>query len=391
MMVLRTVFLLGCTALAYALLRGWPESLPGVMKACFAVLAWVAGLGVWAKREAGKSGTAARARSSPRWLDYVGIGMAILAVESGFLWLLGAAPGPLEQAGLAIERQFRPQAAAIRVMNNRQSATRPGNWLWTHETRRPLPKRTDFKPGMKPEVFIRLADRADAETLLKTRVYVRSFALGRYENAAWAPLTDKSLEIHADDTGFVKLAPPGPGRPIRHEVFHAADAGGQNALTALHGASAARVSPLTRIDDGLFLLPPSETVGGYQYEAISSPMRIEDLPDGGLVSGWPGRTGLIARGARDRGSRSPAAGARKARGGHGTGETTTRPAPGFPPRHAGLLARHVEFAGPRSDRKFPLRGETRALRILCHRRGVDGARARAAVARRLWLGRRHLV
>ena len=286
-MILRTAWMLGCTALAYALLRGWPDALPALMRACFAVLAWVAGLAVWAKRRIPKHEAPAKPRRPARWPDYVAIGLAILAVEGGFLWLLGAAPRPLESAGLAIERQFRPEAAALRAVNA-GDATRPGNWLWTEETRRPLPKRTDFKPGTKPEVFIRLADRTDAAAMLKDRVYVRSFALGRYEQTAWSPLPGRPLEITANASGFVQLAPTGSRQAIRHEVFHGADPGGQNALTALQGATAARVSPLTRIDDGLFLLPPATAVGGYQYEVTSSPMRIEDLPDGGLLTAWPG-------------------------------------------------------------------------------------------------------
>lgn len=288
-MILRTAFLLGCTALAYAMLRGWPEGLSGLMRACFAVLAWVAGLGVWTRRRVPENEVAARARRRPRWPDYLALGMALLAVESGFLWLLSAAPRPLEAAGLAIERRFRPEAAALRaVSDENHHGTRRGNWLWSGETRRPLPRRTDFKPGTKPEVFVRLADRADAEALLKGRLYLRAFALGRYADAAWSPTTRTALEIQADASGLVKLAPTSSGRGILHEVFHAADPGGQNVLTALQGVAEARISPLTRIDDGLFLLPPATAAGGYQYLANSRPMRIEDLPDGALVSGWPG-------------------------------------------------------------------------------------------------------
>jgi hypothetical protein len=287
-MIWRSAFLISCTALAYAMLHGWPDSLGSVMRGCFAVLAWVAGLAVWTRRKARKNEATANARRSPRWPDYLAIGMAILALESGFLWLLGAAPRPLESAGLAIERQFRPEAAALRAVNSSEADARPGNWLWTRETQRPLPQRTDFKPGTKPEVFVRLMDPADAAALLKGRVYVRSFALSSYAAATWSPLPGRPLTITADGAGFVQLAPSTARRAIHHEVFHPADPGGQNALTALQGVTEARISPLERIDDGLFLLPPAAAVGGYQYEASSAPMKIEDLPDGGLVRGWPG-------------------------------------------------------------------------------------------------------
>ncbi len=287
-MIPRTAFLLGSTALAYALLSGWPEALPSLMKSCLAVLAWVAGLGVWSQRKGRRNEVAARERRRPRWPDYLAIGMAILAVDSGFLWLLGAAPRPLESAGLVLESHFRPEAAARRAVSVRDAGARSGNWLWTRETRRPLPRRTDFKPGTKPEVFVRLTNRADAAALLDGRIYVRAFVLSRYDGVGWSPLSRTPLEIKADDSGVVKLAAAGPGQTILHEVFHSADEGGQNVLTALQGVTEARISPLERIDDGLFLLPPATVAGGYQYEVGSSPMRIEDLPDGGLVAGWPG-------------------------------------------------------------------------------------------------------
>jgi hypothetical protein len=286
-MILRAAAFVLSAVLAYALLRGWPAALPGVMKACVAVLALVAGLGIWAKRRPHQEEILARGRRVPQWLDYAVIGGAVLAAECGFLWLLGTAPRPLESVALEIERRFRPEAAAMRVVNGGEQS-RSGNWLWTAETRRPLPRRTDFKPGMKPEVFLRLQDPTDAADLLKGRVYVRAFALSRYENAAWAPLAGSPLEIKADESGFVQLAAAGTGRAIPHEVFHSSDPGGQNVFTALQGATAAGISPLRQIDDGLHLLPPSTRVGGYQYLASSKPLRLEDLPDGNLISAWPG-------------------------------------------------------------------------------------------------------
>lgn len=294
-MILRSISFLLCAAAAYALLHGWPAALPSVMRACVAVLVLVAGLGLWSRRAPSQPEPSARGRRRPQWLDYAALGGAVLAMECAFLWLLGSAPAPLESAGLAIERHFRPEASALRAVAETSADARPGNWLWNQQTQRPLPRRTDFKPGMKPEVFLRLQDRADAAELLRSRLYVRAFALGRYENSAWAPLAAKPLEITAEDSGFVRLAPSRAGRAILHEVFHAADPGGQNVLTALQGVTAARISPLQQMDDGLHLLPPATTVGGYQYVADSVPMRIEDLPDGSLVRSWPdAAVGLLA-------------------------------------------------------------------------------------------------
>ena len=122
---------------------------------------------------------------------------------------------------------------------------------------------------------------------MKSRLYVRAFALSRYEDAAWSPLAGSRLEIAAGINGFAKLARSGPGDSFLHQVFHAADPGGQNALTALQGVTDAEISPLTRIDDGFHLLPPPTKPGGYEYFAKSTPRKLEDLPDGGLLRAWP--------------------------------------------------------------------------------------------------------
>jgi transglutaminase-like putative cysteine protease len=211
----------------------------------------------------------------------------LLVVACGLLWLLAASRGPLESAGLVIERALRPAAAAQRAVSSHRGPV-SGNWLWNEQTRRPLPRRTDFKPGRKPEVFLRLANPADAEPLLADKVYVRSFALGLYQQSTWAPLPGRPLKLEAETDGFTRIAAPRPGREIVHEVFHAKDPAGRSPLTALQGATAAAVSPLERVDDGLHLLPPPTETGGYRYLAKSTSLRIDDLPDDALLRAWPG-------------------------------------------------------------------------------------------------------
>lgn len=223
----------------------------------------------------------------PGPLDVSAVCAALLAIACGLLWLLSASRGPLESAGLVIEQALRPAAAAQRAVSSHRGPV-SGNWLWNEQTRRPLPRRTDFKPGRKPEVFLRLADPADAEPLLRNKVYVRSFALGLYQQSTWAPLPGRPLELKAETDGFTRIAAPRPGREIVHEVFHAKDPAGRSPLTALQGATAAAVSPLERIEDGLHLLPPPNELGGYRYLAKSVSLRIEDLPDDTLLRAWPG-------------------------------------------------------------------------------------------------------
>lgn len=265
------------TAAAYALLRGWPPAVPPLLRACAAVLVLVAAIGLWAmKRRASSPEGEAKGRRKAAWTDYLAVIAAVLAVESAFLWLLTATPAPLEKAADAIRERLRPGSTQAPVTS--AGARQSGNWLWTDETRRPLPRRTNFTPGNRPEVFIRLRDTGDAAELTRGPVYVRAFALGRYDRAAWAAYPGLPEALEADAAGYVQLKDR-PGRAIVHEVFHAADPLGQNAMTAIHGAVAVNVPGLTRLDAGLHLLPPPRSDGGYNYVAASKPLKIEDLQD----------------------------------------------------------------------------------------------------------------
>ncbi|MGD9418639.1 MAG: DUF4129 domain-containing transglutaminase family protein [Verrucomicrobiota bacterium JB025] len=277
-----------CAALAYVFLRGWPEQFPALMRACLAVLALVAGAGLWLRREVRSGEPGARNRRRANWLDYAAIGLAVLAVESGFLWLFGTAPPVLETVAARVEASLRPEVAAQRAIENGAGGGRPGNWLWTDGERRPLPRRTSFTPGSKPEVFIRPGDAGDAEALLEGRVYVRSFALAKYAEATWEPLSGLPLTLKPGERGVIELTAGKPGRAIRHEVFHGYDASGQNPLTGLQGAVAAEIGPLRRIDDGFHLLPPPVSEGGYQYHVTSTPLAVDDLPDGVLLEARKG-------------------------------------------------------------------------------------------------------
>ncbi len=291
-MIRRTIFGAAGLVLAYVLLNGWPQVWPPFMRVSLAVLALVAGVAMWTWRGSGENDNRVSV-GKPGGLDFAAVAGALLALECGLLWLLFAAPGPLETAGLVVERVLRPEAAALRAVSSSRG-TVSGNWLWNEDTRRPLPRRTDFKPGRKPEVFIRLADPADSKALLTGRVYVGAFALGFYQNSTWSPPTGRTLEMTADETGFTRISPPGTGRVIVHQVFHGRDPSGRSPVTALQGVSEVDVSPLERIDDGLHLLPPSDEAGGYGYMARSAGRRIEDLPDDGLLRAWPGaRAGLL--------------------------------------------------------------------------------------------------
>ena len=271
--------------------------MPVLLRGCLAVLLLVGGLALWATR--GKSGIVPPVKTGkkPGLGDIMAMGAGILAIECAFLWLLSAAPQPLENAAIALEQKLMPEAAAVRE-ESESATTVSGNWLWDQAHERALPRRTKLKPGAKPEVFIRLPDERDAERLLKNQVYVRAFALDEYLNGTWSIRESKELDLEANDEGWIQLNGSEKGG-ILHEVFHGRSAAGRNVLTALQGVQAVRLPNLRMVGDGIGYLPEVSGISGFEYLASSSPVVLDDLETAETValvdaSGTAGRFQRLA-------------------------------------------------------------------------------------------------
>lgn len=265
-------------AVAYGLLRGYPEGLPSVVRVCVAVLVLVAGLGFWGKRRGG-AGELAVSRRSAGWLDYVAIGVTVLALECLFLLFFSAAPERLEGVAERLEAWLAPAAALERDKQQQANQDgRKGNWLWDREQRRPLPRRTNYKPGNRPEVFLQPKTEADSDSLLRSRIYVHGFALSRFDEGAWSAFPGLRRRVQAGNDGWVRLAEGGVGEALSCRVFHGAERGGQNPVTGLQGLVAVNLAEVVELDDGLHLLPQADQDDlGYEYDTISRPWTLDDL------------------------------------------------------------------------------------------------------------------
>jgi hypothetical protein len=295
-MILRLIVLCLAGGGAYALLRGIPEGLPSLVRSCLAVLLLVGGLVWWAAKRKKDDLPVAKGVRKPGFRDYLAMGMGILALECGFLWLLSAAPEPLEEVAILIEARLQPAAAAERSGNG--TSTNAGNWLWSDEKRRALPQRTNLKPGAKPEVFVKLPQAKDAELLLKRKLYVRAFTLDEFEEGVWSLGAAEPKDMEADEQGWIGLGDRGDGE-ILHEIFHGKDGGGRDTLTALQGVRAVRLPGLKVVADGMGFLPDLGGASGFSYLASSLPVALEDLPKTedwgqGKAVGVQGRFGALA-------------------------------------------------------------------------------------------------
>ena len=210
-MILRVLSLLVAGAGGYALLKGWPEGLPVLLKACLAVLLLLGGLVFLATGGKKEKTPEAQGGRKPLWLDYLAIGMGILALECGFLWLLSAAPEPLERMATRLEMRHQMDDAADMV-EPEATRTGEGNWLWDDEGRRPLPRRTNLKPGENPEVFVKVANAEDAALLLRRQVHVSSFVMTDYTDGVWSADEGEATSLSADSEGWIRFSGEADGR-----------------------------------------------------------------------------------------------------------------------------------------------------------------------------------
>lgn len=275
-MIIRLLVLMLSGVMAYLMLRGWPAAVSAFPRAFMAVFLVAVTLAWWATGKKPKDLPLVRAGRRPGWLDFGAVGLGLLAIECGFLWFLSAAPKPLEALAIQLEHQFRPEAAERREA--REAGVTSGNWLWDDQRRRPLPMRTNLKPGMKPEVFVRLMNGKDAERLLNRRLYVRAFALDRYVNGAWSLSDAGSQVLTADDKGWIRFSKQSESE-ILHEVFHGKDESGLNPFTGLLGARAVRLPSLAVNGEGLAILPKSDDDTGYEYLVSSLPIMLADVAE----------------------------------------------------------------------------------------------------------------
>ncbi len=273
-MIARLIALCFSGAAAYALLKGMPAAFPPLVRSCLAVLLLVGGLGWWAVGRKADDVIAASGSVRPKLRDFLAIGMGVLALECGFLWVLSAAPEPLENVAAVIELKLRPAAAAERAAE--KSGSRSGNWLWQDEGSRVLPMRTNLKPGAKPEVFVRLSREEDAKKILERKTYVRAFALDDYRRGVWSLANPRNEFLEADAGGWIRFGERRDGE-ILHEIFHGKDEGGRDVVTALQGLRTVRLPEVRVASEGMAVLPDISGPDGFNYMAGSIPLALEDL------------------------------------------------------------------------------------------------------------------
>lgn len=199
--------------------------------------------------------------------------MSLLSLVCLVTLLLMKAPTRFEGASDFLLSQLWPEQQRPQQWlekSTRRTSPQAGNWLWNEHSIRPLPRRTNLKPGNQPEVFLQLDRAEDAAMLLRQRAYLSAFSLGRYEHAAWAitPAADTPAPS----------PPSAAAAQVSYEVFHPSDPSGQTPLIALQGLVQTS-TPYEQRGDGIRLLPAQPSSLGYRYRATSQPRHLDEMAD----------------------------------------------------------------------------------------------------------------
>jgi transglutaminase-like putative cysteine protease len=228
------------------------------------------------------------------WTRFIRISAWLALIVTVLFWLGVATKGPVREMVSVWEQTFDPPPASETTNESRQEET-TGHMDWNEGSRRALPRKTNLKPGKKPEVFLRIEDRAEAVRLSKGPIYLSSLAYDQYQDSAWHIASESPTDMQADASGVITLERDANGDGIWHTIVMSADAKRRTPLVALQGVSRVEgLKSMERWSPALHLLPePEEPTKGYRYRASSRPMALKDIaesdrcePDGSHDPNW---------------------------------------------------------------------------------------------------------
>ena len=266
---------------AYSLLRGWSGAPTLLMRSCLAVATLVAGFVFWGVRRDDQHHRMISLRRAT-WIDYLSLGATIVFTEACFVVLTSTLAAPSQKWATSFHEVIMTED--LEHSENGEdvdfSGRNPGNWLFKSNLERNLPKRSNHKPGNKPEVFIQLEHADDAVALLNSRIHLRAFCFSRFDGTTWSAIPTQRNVIKAPITfpQTPKMMERGKEKSIQHRIYHGANPTGQNVFTVLSGVTHTDLSSLTQLSDDIYLLPElADHAEGYNYGASSIPIHFSDL------------------------------------------------------------------------------------------------------------------
>ncbi len=268
---MRSLVLILTVIAAYLLLRGMPEGWHVILRVCLAVCSLVFGLAIWGKRRPAKS-TIATPERTPRWPDFLSMGLAILVIEALFLLFFASAPEAAEDLARELDEKlhpgtYAPAAGTVNGPGKGRPLQTSGNWLWQNNGRRELGGSGKVRPSNRPEVYL----WPDDPRLFRQReIYLRTFTLSNYQDGVWTALPEAPKSIPSEN-GRVQIAPD-TADSLAYEIYHGPNTLGQSLAVTLPNLIQIETPSLRRIAPATYRLPPlPEDSSAYRYRARSAP------------------------------------------------------------------------------------------------------------------------
>ena len=163
--------------------------------------------------------------------------------------------------------------------NSRQpsGSSRPGVDSSAVEGRHTLPQQADIQATGAPVLYVKIKDPAVSRKLEAGVIYVRSHTLDEWKDGSWSPAVQGGGWVNdaADGAsdGLVTLSKPGP-EAIAHTVYLQSADG--YALPALQNVNALQFPKVWSVPGDV---QQAQVTGSIRYDAVSSPLNWESLPD----------------------------------------------------------------------------------------------------------------
>ena len=279
----RSLFLLLAVGLAYALLRGWPETWHAILRIFLAGSVLVAGLCFFHKQSLA-SVPASTPRRERGLLDLLTITAAIAGIECLLLAFLATGPANAKKIAEKLDETLHPESYRIQTTSNESSRSGSrvlisGNSLPEHHRTRSITEGKEAFQSNKPEVYLWPKGPKDTALLLKQTPYLRLFTLARYQNGTWNALA-LPPKTHQAQNGIVTLSSADNlGEIIRASVYHLPNLGSQGLAISPPKLLSITQESIRQTGPATFRLPPlAEDQKSYRYEITSSPRHLWMLP-----------------------------------------------------------------------------------------------------------------
>lgn len=252
---MRSLCLIVAVIGSYFFLRGFPTDWSPVLRIFLSGVIFVLGIVIWGRGSIFQS-QSAQSERLPGWLDYLSLGVAILALESAFLFFFATAPERLDEWAASFDAQIHPSSQKSGAEETQGGASEDvqasGNWLWGNNGQRTLGTKGRVRPSNRPEVFLWPAEGREFGAS-QDDLYLRTFTLARYGRGTWTaqPIPTIGMEAERNLISLKEVRE----EDLRYEITHEPNASGQSLLVGIPEVTSVSLPSVRLIAPDTYRLP----------------------------------------------------------------------------------------------------------------------------------------